>query len=165
MGGLALVIHGVMIVGCGSGTPEVPPVPGIVDARDVRDADPCALPPTDRLTTLGLQTDGAAGQAPEGPSCRWRGDEGEGLTVTLYTDGGGLATLAENSEPTTRRVRVAGYPALETFTGQGEFCQYDVGVAEGQVVIAALEAPSPDSCTALQSVLTGLVENLPAAQR
>ncbi len=87
------------------------------------------------------------------------------LGLTLYTDGGGIATLARNSEPTTRRVRVSGYPALETFTGRGEFCQYDVGIAEAQVVILAMETPAPDSCTTLQTVLPMVVGNLPPAGR
>ena len=63
----------------------------------------------------------------------------------------------------TRRVRVAGYPALETFTGRGEFCQYDVGVSDGQVVMASLEAPAPDSCVTLQRVVPLVAANLPPA--
>ena len=70
--------------------------------------------------------------------------------------------LAANSEPTTARVRLAGYPALETFTGAGEFCQYDVGVAADQVVMASLQGGTPDSCTALQTVLPAMLATLPA---
>lgn len=83
------------------------------------------------------------------------------LTLTLYTGGGGLATLAQNSQPTTARVRLAGYPALETFTERGEFCQYDVAVAADQVVMVSLEDVAPDSCTALQSVVPAVLSNLP----
>ena len=54
------------------------------------------------------------------------------------------------------------YAALETFTGAGEFCQYDVGVASDQVVMASLQGGRPDSCTALQAVLPDVVAALPA---
>ena len=59
-------------------------------------------------------------------------------------------------------MRVAGYPALETFTEGGRFCQYDVGVAPDQVVLASMSGGSPDSCTALQGVLPALLAALPA---
>ena len=123
-------------------------------------ADPCALPTWAQLATLGISGSGTRVTAPEGPGCAWRGRPE--LGITLYTSGGGIATLARNSEPTTSRVRLAGYPALETFTGKGEFCQYDVAVAATQVVSASLQGGSPDSCTALQAVLPGVVANLPA---
>ena len=148
------------VVGCGSAT-ETPPVPTIDGPRDATGADPCALPAPEHLTALGLAGEGTPSGAPEGPRCTWGGTDGRAFTLTLYTDGGGVGTLAENSEPTTTRVRVGGYPALETFTGQGEFCQYDVGVAEDQALLVALDAPSPGSCDALQSVIPGLVAALP----
>lgn len=164
---LAVLVAG-GLSGCGSGEQPVPPVPGIADARDARAADPCALLTADQLAQLGFGGGAVPEAAEEGPRCGWQG-EGGSLTVTLYTSGDGLATLAENSEPTTTRVRVAGYPALETFTGRGEFCQYDVGVSERQVVIAALDAvpgaaaptAAQDSCAVLQSVVPAVVENLP----
>jgi hypothetical protein len=143
--------------------PAPPPTdaaPAVPDARDARTADPCALPTAAQLATLGIRGSGAHVAAPEGPGCAWRGRAE--LGITLYTDGGGISTLARNSEPTTSRVRLAGYPALETFTGKGEFCQYDVAVAATQVVSATLQGGSPDSCTALQAVLPGVVANLPA---
>ena len=95
-----------------------------------------------QLGEFGLADPGVGSAAAEGPRCEWRGASGTVLGLTLYTNGGGIGMLAQNSEPSTRRVRVAGYPALETFTGRGEFCQYDVGVSDRQVVMASLEAPS-----------------------
>jgi hypothetical protein len=83
------------------------------------------------------------------------------LDITVATGGGGLAVLAERSEPTTARVRLAGYPALETFTPGGAFCQYDVAVADEQVVMAALEGGTPDSCTALQGLVPEVLADLP----
>ena len=119
----------VLLIGCGRPAPPTPAVPAIGAARDASRADPCALLSTTQLAAHGLDGTGTPTAAEEGPHCRWRGTAGE-LDVTLYTGGGGLSTLAANSEPTTTRVRLAGYPALETFTGRGEFCQYDVGVAD-----------------------------------
>jgi hypothetical protein len=136
-------------------------VPVITDARDASRADPCRLLTAAQLAGAGLGGAGAVLPADEGPRCRWSSTGGD-LDLTLYTGGGGLATLAENSEPTTTRVRLDGYPALETFTGRGEFCQYDVGVSERQVVSAALDAPAPDSCAVLQQVLPDVLGNLPA---
>lgn len=159
--GVALLVPAVLIGGCGGGSRELPPHPDIEDARDARGADPCRLLAPDQLTGLGLRPAGTAGRATEGPRCEWGGGSGVSLAVSLYTDDGGLAKLAENSEPTTTRVRVAGYPALETFTGAGEFCQYDVGVADDQVVMAALNAPASDACTSLQALLPTVVRNLP----
>jgi Protein of unknown function (DUF3558) len=158
----------VLSVGCARAAP--PPaaqpadgVPAVRAARDARSADPCALPTAAQLTALGITGAGTPVTAPEGPRCEWHGRPE--LGITLYTDGGGIATLARNSDPTTSRVRLAGYPALETFTGTGEFCQYDVGVAATQVVSASLDGGTPDSCTALQAVLPGVVANLPALDR
>jgi hypothetical protein len=152
----------VLLISCGRPAPATPAVPAVGNARDARGADPCALLSAAQLAAHGLDAAGTPAAAEEGPRCGWRGRAGE-LDVTLYTGGGGLATLAANSEPTTSRVRLAGYPALETFTGRGEFCQYDVGVAERQVVSAALDAPAPGSCDLLQRLVPELVDNLPAA--
>lgn len=155
---------GVLDTGCAPSATSAPPVPPITDEKEVRGVDPCLLLPADQLARWGLRSPGVGGAAAEGPRCEWRGEPGRVLGLTLFSGGGGLATLASNSEPTTSRVRVAGYPALETFTGRGEFCQYDVGVAADQVVIATLDAPTPDSCTVLQSVVPLAAENLPAAR-
>jgi hypothetical protein len=150
--------------GCGREQAAPAPVPPVGNARDARAADPCALPTAAQLAALGVTAPGAAVAAAEGRRCEWRAvpDSRPDLQITLFVGDGGLATLAANSEPTTARVRLAGYPALETFTGAGEFCQYDVGVAADQVLMASLEGGTPDSCTALQAVLPGVVENLPA---
>jgi hypothetical protein len=58
-------------------------------------------------------------------------------------------------------VRIEGFPALEDVHRGGRFCQYDVGVAPDQVVLVSMRGGSPDSCTALQGVLLGLLANLP----
>ena len=163
-----LLTAAVLVAGCAhAATPQgAPPeqssdaVPTVRDARDARAANPCSVPTKAQLTALGVSSAGTPVTAPEGPRCEWHGRPE--LGITLYTSGGGIATLARNSEPTTSRVRLAGYPALETFTGTGEFCQYDVGVAETQVLSASLDGGSPDSCTALQAVLPDVVANLPA---
>lgn len=143
--------------GCGAGAPAGPEIDG---ARELHGLDPCGLVAPEQAQRLGLAPDGAGDAAPEGPRCTWRGGGAE-LTVTLWVDGGGLATLARNSDPTTARVRVAGFPALETFTDGGAFCQYDVGVATDQVVLAGLAGGAPDSCTALQELLPPVLSGLP----
>jgi hypothetical protein len=157
---VGVLLLSAMAVGC-SGSPELPPVPPIADTRDADGADPCALLTQNQLVAFGLGGVAQRDTSEAGPRCRWSSGGGE-LEVTLYTGGGGLATLAENSEPTTTRVRLAGYPALETFTGRGEFCQYDVGVAEKQVISASLDASRPGSCDLLQRVVPALVATLPA---
>ena len=153
-----------VLVGCGTAPQEIPPVPAVGDARDVEGTDPCALLTANQLTAAGLGGIAAPSTAPEGPHCRWSSGGGD-LDVTFYAGGEGLATLAANSEPTTARVRLGGYPALETFTGAGEFCQYDVGVSDRQVVMAALDAPSPDACVVLQRLVPQLLGSLPDAAR
>lgn len=147
--------------GCGGGDSDLPPVPTITDVREAAGVDPCALVSAEQLATAGVDGGGATVPAEEGPRCRWSSSGGASLDITLYTDGGGLATLAANSEPTTTRVRVDGYPALETFTGRGEFCQYDVGVSASQVVMASLDGRDPGSCDVLQRVLPDVLEHLP----
>lgn len=149
----------VAVAGCGSGTPELP---AIEDPREARAADPCSLMDAGALDDARLSGPGTAAAAAEGPRCEWLGESRKRLTVTLFTGDGGLATLADNSDPTTTRVRLDGYPALETFTGQGEFCQYDVGIAEDQVVLVALDGGAPDSCTELQELVPGILDRLPA---
>jgi Protein of unknown function (DUF3558) len=163
-----LLAAAVLVAGCAHAAvpqgaqpdPSSEVVPAVRDARDARAADPCTVPTEAQLEALGVDSPGTPVTAPEGPRCEWHGRPE--LGITLYTSGGGIATLARNSEPTTSRVRLAGYPALETFTGTGEFCQYDVGVAATQVLSASLDGGSPDSCTALQAVLPDVVANLPA---
>jgi hypothetical protein len=161
---IAAVVLVTTVAACGRGDAAPRTVPPIGNARDARSADLCALPTGGQLATLGIRTPGAATTAAEGRRCEWRTtpETGPELGITVFVGSGGLATLAANSEPTTSRVRLAGYPALETFTGTGEFCQYDVAVAPDQVLMASLVGGSPDSCTALQAVLPDVVRNLPA---
>jgi hypothetical protein len=161
--GPVLLIGALLVaVGCGvaAEAPGVPPVPAVEDPKDARGVSPCALLTAEQAEQFGVP-DAAGITAPEGAGCQWRGDGGTLLTVVLYVDGGGLATLAANSEPTTSRVRISGYPALETFTGRGEFCQYDVAVAHDQVILASLTGGTPDSCTALQRVVTAILAEVP----
>lgn len=150
-------------VGCAGGAEPIPtlPTPVIDDAKDLRDLDPCTLLSAEQTEQLGLAV-GVADSAPEGPGCSWRDDGDTSLTISFFLGAGGLSTLAANSEATTTRVRLADYPALETFTGGGEFCQYDVGVAPDQVVLAAMTGGAPDSCTALQRVLGGALAAIPS---
>lgn len=158
--GCAGVVAGLAVL-AGCAAPTVPEVPPIQAPRDVRGADPCALLDDAALTTAGVQGPGIAGTAAEGPRCEWAGGPGRTLVVTLFTGDGGLGTLARNSEPTTTRVRLDGYPALETFTGSGEFCQYDIGIDADQVLLVALDGGEPDSCTALQALLPPVLSRLP----
>lgn len=163
-GRFAAIAATVLVAACGRGDAAPQAVPPIGNARDARSADLCALPTDGQLATLGIRTPGSATTAAEGRRCEWRPtpEKGPELGITVFVGSEGLATLAANSEPTTSRVRLAGYPALETFTGTGEFCQYDVAVAPDQVLMASLVGGSPDSCTALQAVLPDVVRNLPA---
>jgi Protein of unknown function (DUF3558) len=148
-----------VLAGCSA--PAVPDLPAIDAPRDVRGADPCALVDGTTLAAAGITAPGTATAGAEGPRCQWRGEAGRLLSVTVFTGDGGLGTLARNSEPTTTRVRVAGYPALETFTGEGEFCQYDVGIAADQALLVAFDGGEPDSCTALQTLLPPVLSLLP----
>ena len=158
--GCAGVLAGLAVL-AGCSAPAVPDLPPIDAPRDVRGADPCALVDEAALTAAGVAAPGTAGAGTEGPRCEWSGGAGRLLVVTVFTGDGGLGTLAGNSEPTTTRVRLAGYPALETFTGSGEFCQYDIGVADDQALLVALDGGEPDSCTALQALLPPVLARLP----
>lgn len=158
--GPALLLSLLVSSGC-AGTPTLS-APVIDEPRDLRGLDPCTSLSAEQAEQFGLTADGSADSAPEGPRCEWRGDGGTSLTLTFYLGEGGLTTLAGNSEATTTRVRVAGYPALETFTGDGDFCQYDVGVAADQVVLAAMTGGAPDSCTALQRLLDAVLAGIPS---
>lgn len=143
----------------------VPPVPVIDDARDVRGADPCAVLTPEQLEQAGFGAPGVPGRTPESlPLCEWQAANGAVLTITLFVAPKALDTLAQNSDPTTARVRLAGYPALETFTEEGRYCQYDVGPAPDQVLIGAMSGGEPDSCTALQNMMITALGNLPPSQ-
>jgi hypothetical protein len=159
--GLLLLL---LATGCAATADPSPAVPVVTNGRDARHVEPCRLLTETQVAALRLGP-GVGGRAPEGPHCEWRDAGSTLLSLTLYTHGAGLTTLARNSEPTTRRVRVSGYPALETFTGRGEFCQYDVGIADTQVMMIAMDTPGADSCSKLQTVIPMIAGNLPAMDR
>lgn len=161
----------VTVVGCGGSNgaeapaTTVPPVPAIDDAKDVRGVDPCAVFAPEQLGQAGFGAPGVPGRTPESlPLCEWQGTNGAVLTITLLLAPDALGTLAQNSDPTTARVRLAGYPALETFTEEGRYCRYDVGPAPDQVLIGAMSGGVPDSCTALQGMMITALPNLPPHQ-
>lgn len=155
----ALAVLAVLAALAGCSTPAAPAP--IAAPREARGADPCALVDAAALAVAGVAAPGIAGAGAEGPRCEWSGGAGRLLVVTVFTGDGGLDTLAARSEPTTTRVRLAGYPALETFTGAGEFCQYDLGIAADQALLVALDGGEPDSCTALQTLLPPVLSRLP----
>lgn len=149
--------------GCGTEQPvETPEVPPVESPKGLVGIDPCALLDETALTTLGLDA-GVPGQDELGANCRWAGQESQEAQLTAFTSGEGLTELTKNRDSTTSRVRLLGYPALETFTARGEFCRYDVGVAQSQAIVATMHAGEPDSCTALQELLTVVIKRLPAS--
>lgn len=147
----------VLLVAC-SAAPAVPAVPPVAEAREVRGVDPCALAGPETLAAAGVDPPGVPSAGPDGAGCTWRGP-GTRLDITPFA--GELGALARGSDATTTRVRLAGRPALETFTGAGEFCQYDVAVADDQALLLALDGGRPDSCTALQDLAPRLLDTLP----
>ncbi len=147
----------VLLAAC-SAAPAVPAVPPVADVREVRGVDPCTLAGPEALAEAGVAPPGVPTAGPDGAGCTWRG-VGARLSITPFP--GELGALARGSDATTTRVRLAGRPALETFTGAGEFCQYDVAVADDQSLLLALDGGRPDSCTALQALAPGLLDTLP----
>ncbi len=147
----------VLLAAC-SAAPAVPAVPPVADARELRGVDPCTLAGPDALAAAGVAPPGVPTAGPDGAGCTWRG-AGAHLSITPFA--GELGALARGSDATTTRVRLAGRPALETFTGAGEFCQYDVAVADDQTLLLALDGGRPDSCTALQALAPELLDALP----
>lgn len=143
-------------------TTTVPPVPAIDNPKDLRDAKVCRLLTPKQRGRFGL-TSGEPGRNDLGRQCAWRGPGSVEVALTLFTDGGGLGALAGDT-PGAARVRLEGYPALETFTEQGVYCRYDVGLAKDQALVAAMTGGEPDSCTALQSILTAVIDNLPPSK-
>ena len=142
--------------------PPEPTVPPVESPKGLVGIDPCALLDDSARTDLGFDT-GLPGQDELGANCKWTGRHAESAQLTAFTSGNGLAELAEGRDSTTSRVRLMGYPALETFTARGEFCRYDVGVAADQAIVATMRAGEPDSCTALQELLTVVITRLPAS--
>jgi hypothetical protein len=153
----------VLVAGCSTDAPKPPSVPAIESPKGLVGIDPCALLGGDVRATLGLGP-GKPGADELGANCRWGGRKSVALQLTSYTSGAGLSDLARKSDPATSRVRLAGYPALETFTKGGTFCRYDVGVAKEQAIVATMDGGKPDSCTALQKLLTGVLSRLTAPE-
>lgn len=153
-----------VVAGCAAQEPPPdPPVPSVESPKGLVGIDPCALIDDTARSSLGFDT-GVPGQDEFGANCRWTGTGAESAQLTAFTSGDGLAELAEDRDSTTSRVRLLGYPALETFTARGEFCRYDVGVAQDQAIVATMRAGEPDSCTALQELLTVVITRLPATK-
>jgi hypothetical protein len=149
--------------GCGADEPPpVPTVPPVESPKGLVGIDPCALLDEAALSTLELEA-GVPGQDDLGANCRWDGEDTQEAQLTAFTSGKGLSDLTKGRDSTTSRVRLLGYPALETFTARGEFCRYDVGVAADQAIVATMHAGEPDSCTALQELLTAVIKRLPAS--
>lgn len=146
---------------CGSApASQAPPVPEIDNPKDVRGANPCDLLTPQQLDRFGLGP-GTPGRNDLGPQCVWRGAGSKKVTLTLFTSGEGLSALARNSDPAASRVRLQGYPALETFTADGKYCQYDVGIAPDQALIVTMTGGKPNSCAALQDIVPAVLDNLP----
>jgi hypothetical protein len=160
-----LVVAATLLVAAGCAAEEPPPTPRVppVEApKGLVGIDPCALLDDTARTDLGLDS-GVPGTDEFGANCKWTGVYAESAQLTAFTSGEGLQELAEDRDSTTSRVRLLGYPALETFTARGEFCRYDVGVAQDQAIVATMRAGRPDSCTALQELLTVVITRLPAS--
>jgi uncharacterized protein DUF3558 len=160
-----LVVVGAVLAAAGCGTDAPPPeptVPAVESPKGLVGIDPCALLDDATRTTLGFEA-GVPGQDELGANCRWDGKKSASAQLTAFTSGKGLSDLTKDRDSTTSRVRLLGYPALETFTARGEFCRYDVGVAADQAIVATMEDGEPDSCSALQKLLTVVIERLPAS--
>jgi hypothetical protein len=160
-----LVAAVVVLVAAGCGADEPPPtpsVPPVESPKGLVGIDPCALLDDTERTTLGFET-GVPGQDELGANCSWDGESSASAQLTAFTSGKGLSDLTKGRDSTTSRVRLLGYPALETFTAHGEFCRYDVGVAKTQAIVATMHDGEPDSCTALQKLLTVVIKRLPAS--
>jgi len=160
----AVAIAGaVLLAGCSSEEPEPPRVPPIESPKGLVGLDPCALVDGTDRERLGLGP-GAPGTDELGANCKWSGESPRAVQLTSYTSGDGLSDLTKKVDPAASRVRLSGYPALETFTTGGEFCRYDIGVAQEQAIVATMDGGEPDSCTALQKLLTAVLSRLPASK-
>ncbi len=163
MGTVATVATLLVTAGCATEEPPpAPTVPPVESPKGLVGIDPCALLDDTARTDLGFDS-GVPGTDELGANCQWTGVHAESAQLTAFTSGEGLQELAENRDSTTSRVRLLGYPALETFTARGEFCRYDVGVAADQAIVATMRSGQPDSCTALQELLTVVIMRLPAS--
>jgi hypothetical protein len=152
-----------MLAACSSEEPAPPKVPPIESPKGLVGLDPCALVDGTAQSSLGLGV-GVPGTDELGANCKWSGRSPKTVQLTSYTSGSGLSDLTKKSNPDASRVRLEGYPALETFTTGGQFCRYDVGVAEEQAIVATMDGGKPDSCTALQRLLTTVLSHLPESK-
>jgi hypothetical protein len=160
----AVAIAGVtLLAGCSSDEPQPPRVPPIESPKGLVGLDPCALVDGTARASLGLGK-GVPGTDELGANCKWSGKSPRTVQLTSYTSGDGLSDLTEKVDPAASRVRLSGYPALETFTTGGEFCRYDIGVAQEQAIVATMDGGEPDSCTALQKLLNAVLSRLPASK-
>jgi hypothetical protein len=141
----------------------LPTVPSIGDAKAASGKDPCALLHARQLRNLGLPPGGAAGSGTGGPSCTWNSGGKRALTLTLFDGKDGLTTLLHHSDSSTTRVRIEGYPALETFTDAGAYCRYDVGYAAHRAFTVTMSGGEPDSCVALHQAMHDVLANMPTA--
>lgn len=160
-----LVVACAVLAAAGCGADEPPPeptVPPVESPKGLVGIDPCALLDDSARATLGFDA-GVPGQDELGANCSWHGENSASAQLTAFTSGKGLSDLAKDRDSTTSRVRLLGYPALETFTARGEFCRYDVGVASDQAIVATMHDGEPDSCSALQKLLTVVIKRLPAS--
>src|SRR5262245_58304707 len=139
---IRLLVAGVVVLtaaGCGAEEPPPEPtVPPVESPKGLVGLDPCTLLDDPARAELGLDP-GVPGQDELGANCRWTGKEAATAQLTAFTSGKGLSDLTKGRDSTTSRVRLLGYPALETFTARGEFCRYDVGVAENQAIVATMD--------------------------
>jgi Protein of unknown function (DUF3558) len=152
-----------LLAGCSSEEPEAPRVPPIESPKGLVGLDPCTLVDGTARASLGLGK-GIPGTDELGANCKWSGKSPRTVQLTSYTSGDGLSDLTEKVDPAASRVRLSGYPALETFTTGGEFCRYDIGVAQEQAIVATMDGGEPDSCTALQKLLGAVLSRLPASK-
>lgn len=155
------------LLGCSAGEqrpPVVPAVPSVEAPKGLVGLDPCTLVDGAAMTELDLGT-GVPGTDDLGANCRWEGGKRVSVRLTAYTSGAGLTDLTERMDPAARRVRLSGYPAVETFTTGGDFCRYDVGVAEQAAIVATMDGGEPDSCTVLQKLLGAVLSRLPVSDQ
>jgi hypothetical protein len=150
------------LASCSAEEAAPPAVPPIESPKGLVGLDPCTLLEAADLATQGLGK-GVPGQDELGANCQWQGRDLVKVQLTSYTSGAGLEDLTKRVDPAASRVRLEGYPALETFTSGGEFCRYDVGVSDEQAIVATMDGGEPDSCTALQKLLTAVLSQLPAS--
>jgi hypothetical protein len=157
-----------MAAGCSAGGhPELTAtamptaVPSITQPKSLPATRPCSALTGHQLAALALPAPGQSRKSSSGPECEWVNTREHWLTLTMFT-GGSLLTLLQRSDPTTTRVRVEGYPALETFTGKGSYCRYAVGYRQGKAFVVAMQGGRPDSCTMLHAAIADILRNAPA---